>query len=49
MKELSEAQMLESLALAPHRGMQPVIDAIIDLAEAPARSRSIHAAGQSRL
>ena len=31
-KELSEAQMLESLALA-HKGMQPVIDAIIDLAE----------------
>ncbi|MEZ5959305.1 MAG: hypothetical protein R3C30_02605 [Hyphomonadaceae bacterium] len=32
MKELSEAQMLESLSLA-HKGMQPVIDAIIDLAE----------------
>ena len=31
-KELSEAQMLEALALA-HKGMQPVIDAIIDLAE----------------
>ena len=31
-KELSEAQMLESLALA-HKGMQPVIDAIIELAE----------------
>ncbi|MBX3431071.1 MAG: polyribonucleotide nucleotidyltransferase [Hyphomonadaceae bacterium] len=31
-KELSEAQMLESLSLA-HKGMQPVIDAIIDLAE----------------
>jgi len=31
-KELSETQMLEALALA-HKGMQPVIDAIIDLAE----------------
>ncbi len=31
-KELTEAQMLESLALA-HKGMQPVIDAIIELAE----------------
>ncbi len=31
-KELSEAQMLEALSLA-HKGMQPVIDAIIDLAE----------------
>ena len=31
-KELSEAQMLEALALA-HKGMQPVIDAIIELAE----------------
>ena len=28
-KELSEAQMLEALSLA-HKGMQPVIDAIID-------------------
>jgi polyribonucleotide nucleotidyltransferase len=31
-KELSEAQMLEALSLA-HKGMQPVIDAIIELAE----------------
>jgi polyribonucleotide nucleotidyltransferase len=31
-KELTEAQMLEALALA-HKGMQPVIDAIIELAE----------------
>ncbi|MGQ0531125.1 MAG: polyribonucleotide nucleotidyltransferase, partial [Caulobacteraceae bacterium] len=31
-KELTEPQMLEALALA-HKGMQPVIDAIIDLAE----------------
>ncbi|HEX8902774.1 polyribonucleotide nucleotidyltransferase [Vitreimonas sp.] len=31
-KELTEAQMLEALSLA-HKGMQPVIDAIIDLAE----------------
>ena len=31
-KELTEAQMLESLKLA-HKGMQPVIDAIIELAE----------------
>ncbi|MGD9816763.1 MAG: polyribonucleotide nucleotidyltransferase [Hyphomonadaceae bacterium] len=31
-KELTEAQMLESLNLA-HKGMQPVIDAIIELAE----------------
>jgi polyribonucleotide nucleotidyltransferase len=31
-RELSEAQMLEALSLA-HKGMQPVIDAIIDLAE----------------
>jgi polyribonucleotide nucleotidyltransferase len=35
-KELSEAQMLEALALA-HKGMQPVIDAIIDLAEKAAK------------
>ncbi|WP_135211819.1 polyribonucleotide nucleotidyltransferase [Vitreimonas flagellata] len=31
-KELTEAQMLEALSLA-HKGMQPVIDAIIDLAD----------------
>src|SRR5215813_4472681 len=31
-KELTEAQMLEALSLA-HKGMQPVIDAIIQLAE----------------
>jgi len=31
-KELSEAQMLQSLELA-HKGMQPVIDAIIELSE----------------
>jgi polyribonucleotide nucleotidyltransferase len=31
-KELTEAQMLEALSLG-HRGMQPVIDAIIQLAE----------------
>ncbi len=31
-KELSEAQMLEALSLA-HKGMQPVIDAIIELSE----------------
>ncbi len=31
-KELTEQQMLEALALA-HKGMQPVIDAIIELAE----------------
>jgi polyribonucleotide nucleotidyltransferase len=31
-KELTEAQMLEALSLA-HKGMQPVIDAIIELAE----------------
>ncbi len=31
-KELSEEQMLQSLSLA-HKGMQPVIDAIIELAE----------------
>jgi polyribonucleotide nucleotidyltransferase len=31
-KELTEAQMLEALSMA-HKGMQPVIDAIIDLAE----------------
>jgi len=31
-KELTEAQMLEALSLA-HKGMQPVIDAIISLAE----------------
>ncbi|MGD9966355.1 MAG: polyribonucleotide nucleotidyltransferase [Hyphomonadaceae bacterium] len=31
-KELTEAQMLEALTLA-HKGMQPVIDAIIELAE----------------
>ncbi|MGD9980475.1 MAG: polyribonucleotide nucleotidyltransferase [Hyphomonadaceae bacterium] len=31
-KELTEAQMLEALTMA-HKGMQPVIDAIIELAE----------------
>ena len=31
-KELTEAQMLEALTIA-HKGMQPVIDAIIELAE----------------
>ncbi len=35
-KELSEAQMLQALNLA-HKGMQPVIDAIIQLAEQAAK------------
>ncbi|MBI1251952.1 MAG: polyribonucleotide nucleotidyltransferase [Alphaproteobacteria bacterium] len=35
-KELTEAQMLEALSLA-HKGMQPVIDAIIELAEKAAK------------
>jgi polyribonucleotide nucleotidyltransferase len=35
-KELTEAQMLEALQLG-HRGMQPVIDAIIQLAEQAAK------------
>jgi polyribonucleotide nucleotidyltransferase len=35
-KELSEAQMLQALQLG-HRGMQPVIDAIIQLAEKAAK------------
>ena len=46
-QELSEETMLEAV-MTGHRGFQPVIDAIIRLAERPPRSRAISSSPTSR-